>query len=108
MLYRFKTRNAGDVVMLEPHGKRMLKIMGKEPGPQGIVLQSDMPAVLAALRAAVEEEELQLAEQQAAHGTGNGPPPTRGDNVSLRQRALPLMELLKSAHAAGDSVVWGV
>ncbi|MFN3496635.1 MAG: DUF1840 family protein, partial [Hydrogenophaga sp.] len=36
-VYRFKSRETGDLVMLEPHGKRLLEIIGKEPGPQGIV-----------------------------------------------------------------------
>lgn len=108
MLYRFKTRNAGDVIMLEPHAERLLKIMGKEPAAQGIVLVDDMPAALSALQAAVVQEEEQMAEQQAANEAGNGPPPVRGDEVSLRRRVQPFMELLKSAHAHGDPVVWGV
>lgn len=108
MLYKFKSRNTGDVIMLEPHGRRLLEIIGKEPAAKGIVVVEDMPAALTALRAAVVQEEQQLAEQQAAYEAGQGPPPVRGDNVSLRQRAQPFIELLKSAHAQGDPVVWGV
>ena len=108
MLYKFKTRNAGDVIMLEPHGRRLLEIIGKEPGAKGIVVPEDMPAALTALRTAIVHEEQALAEQQAAYEAGEGPPPVRGDNVSLRQRAQPFMELLKGAHAKNDPVVWGV
>ncbi len=108
MLYKFKTRNAGDVIMLEPHGRRLLEIIGKEPGAKGIILSEDMPAAQSAARAAIVQEEEQLAQQQADYEAGKGPPPVRGDNVSLRQRAQPFLELLKSAHAQGDPVVWGV
>ena len=48
-IYRFKSRETGDVIMLEPHGKRLLEIIGKDPGPQGIVLPQQMPAAIQAL-----------------------------------------------------------
>ncbi|MBA4265319.1 MAG: DUF1840 domain-containing protein, partial [Comamonadaceae bacterium] len=56
-VYRFKSRDTGDLVMLQPHGKRVLEIIGKDPAPQGIVLPQQMPAAVQALRdAAVQEE----------------------------------------------------
>jgi hypothetical protein len=53
MIYRFKSRNAGDVIMLEPNGNRVLEIIGKQPAAQGIVLLEQMPQAMAALSAAV-------------------------------------------------------
>ena len=58
MLYKFKSKNTGDVIMLEPHGRQVLEIIGKEAGPQGIILPEQMPAALLALRAAIAQEEL--------------------------------------------------
>ena len=30
MLYKFKSKAAGDLIMLEPNGRRVLEIIGKE------------------------------------------------------------------------------
>nr|MBP8061987.1 DUF1840 domain-containing protein [Polaromonas sp.] len=77
MLYRFKSKNAGDVIMLEPNGRQVLEIIGKEAGSRGIVLPEQMPAALQALRTAIELDEAQerqrLLEQDAerrAQGEG--------------------------------------
>ena len=35
-LYRFKSRETGDLVMLQPTGKRILDILGKDPDAPGI------------------------------------------------------------------------
>ncbi len=37
MLYRFKSQATGDVVMLQPNAEELLKIIGKTPGPSGII-----------------------------------------------------------------------
>lgn len=32
MLYRFKSRATADLILLLPHARRLLEIIGKEPG----------------------------------------------------------------------------
>ncbi len=108
MLYRFKSKNLADVVMLEPNGKRVLDIIGKDPGPQGIILPDQMPAAIVALRAAVEQEERELAEGRTATDGAQGQACARSEGVYLRQRAHPFIEMLDFCHKNGDSVVWGV
>lgn len=108
MLYRFKSKNLADVIMLEPNGQRVLEIIGKEPGPQGIILPEQMPAAMAALREAVAEEERLFAQAKSDFESGRSPEPPHGDGVSLRQRTLPFIEMLSFCHRQGDSVVWGV
>ena len=49
MLYRFKSKNMGDVIMLEANGRQVLEIIGKTPDPRGIILPEQMPAASAAL-----------------------------------------------------------
>ena len=49
MLYKFKSKASGDLIMLEPNGRRMLEIIGKTPGPQGIIEVHQMAAAVAAL-----------------------------------------------------------
>ena len=104
MLYKFKSKNTGDVIMLEPHGRQVLEIIGKEAGPQGIILPEQMPAALLALRAAIAQEEW-LASQQLAQ---NAEQKSQSPAIALRHRALPFMQMLEACHRQGDSVVWGV
>ena len=107
MLYKFKSKAAGDLIMLEPNGRRVLQIIGKDPGPKGIIEPSQMPAALAALDAAIAAEE---AEHQAAvdEAKANGQVPPKFDAVTLRQRAVPFMEMLRKCERAGKEIVWGV
>ena len=44
MLYKFKSRAAADLIMLEPHGRQIVSIMGKTPGASGIVTVAQIPA----------------------------------------------------------------
>ncbi|WP_430419586.1 DUF1840 domain-containing protein [Methylibium petroleiphilum] len=107
MLYKFKSKAAGDVIMTGPIGDAVLRTMGKEAGAKGIVLPADMPGAIAALESAVlvEEQARQQAEADA-RAEGKTLPPREG--VSLRQRAWPLVEMMKRAHAADEEIVWGV
>ena len=104
MLYKFKSKNTGDVIMLEPHGRQVLEIIGKEAGPQGIILPEQMPAALLALRAAIAQEEL-LEPQQLDQ---NAEQKSQSPAIALRHRALPFMQMLEACHRQGDSVMWGV
>jgi hypothetical protein len=107
MLYKFKSKAAGDLIMLEPNGRRVLEIIGKGPGPKGIILPEEMPAAIQALDAAIARDE---ADQQAAieEAQAKGEVPPRFDAVSLRQRAVPFIDMLKRCEKAGKEIVWGV
>lgn len=110
MLYKFKSQVTSDLIMLEPHGRKVLSVIGKAPDSlaKGIVLPADMPAALAALETAIAEEEAaQRQRVEAARNQGEDPP--QDDRaVSLRQRALPFMDMLRRCHAADKEIVWGV
>jgi regulator of protease activity HflC (stomatin/prohibitin superfamily) len=107
MLYKFKSKAAGDLIMLEPNGRRVLEIIGKDPAPKGIILPEEMPAAAAALEAAIVRAEAeQKAAAEAARAKGEVPPP--GDAVSLRQRAVPFLDMLRRCGDAGKEIVWGV
>jgi hypothetical protein len=107
MLYKFKSKAAGDLIMLEPNGRRVLQIIGKDAGPKGIIEPSQMPGAIAALEAAVEQEE---ADQKAAadEAKKSGAALPKGDGVSLKQRALPFLDMLRRSQAADEEIVWGV
>ena len=107
MLYKFKSKAAGDLIMLEPNGRRVLEIIGKDAGPKGIILPEEMPAALQAIESAIRDEE---AEHQAAidEAKAKGQVPPRFDAVSLRQRAVPFTDMLRRCSQAGKEIVWGV
>ena len=108
MLYKFKSKAAADLIMLQPNGRRLLEIIGKSGTPsKGILLPEQMPAAIAALEAAIAREEaaMKAAQTEAAE---RGEELPRPDAVSLRQRALPFIEMLRRCQQAGKEIVWGV
>lgn len=107
MLYRFKSKATGDVVMLEKNGKQLLEILGKDPSGPGIILTEQMPAAIDALHAAVFEEECEFQRlKQEALARGEEPPDP--DRISLRMRVTPFIEMLKHSIREESEVVWGV
>ena len=115
MLYIFKSSAAGNLIMLEPNGDRVLEIIGKDRGSKGIILPEQMPAAVAALESAMVQDE-PPAGVSAGTSTGTSANPTKksgdawkqSDAVSLRQRVTPFIEMLKRCHAAKKEIVWGV
>ena len=107
MIYKFKSKASGDVIMLGPHGDQLMRLIGREPQPKGIIEPAAMPGVLRALEAAVEAEAAQA--RTASPDDGVGDDDDRGARqVSLRQRVWPMVEMLRRAHAEQQPVVWGV
>lgn len=105
MLYRFKSKVCGDVVMAAEPAQALLRIMGKDDGPQGILLPADMPAALRALQAALATQ----ADAPARSGEPKEPTEASGvDPVGLGQRAWPLMRMIEACRAAEEPMVWGV
>lgn len=108
MLYKFKSKASGDLIMLEPTGRRILQIIGKYSSEgKGILLPEQMPAAIAALNGAIAQEEAdRKAAQEDAHARGEAP--GEQEWVSLRQRAIPFIDMLQRCHAADKEIVWGV
>ncbi len=107
MIYKFKSKAAGDLIMMGPSGDQVLPIIGKQPAPKGIIEPDAMAAAVAALERAVAEEEAARVEaEREAQAEGRTPAPREG--VSLRQRAWPMVEMLRRAQAEGKEIVWGV
>lgn len=105
MIYKFKSKAAGDVIMLEPSGDQVLAAVGRAPAPKGIFEPADMPGLIAAIERAIADEEARRTEAEAqARAEGRQLPPP---GLGLRQRAWPLVEMMKRSHAAGEPIVWG-
>lgn len=111
MLYKFKSKAAGDVIMLAPHGDQLLRLLGRSPAAKGIFEVDAMPALLATLQSAIEADDVAREEPRPSTASlpspGSQEPEVRGDAVSLRRRAWPLLELLRRSHAAREAIVWG-
>ena len=107
MLYKFKSQAAADLIMLQPNGQRILQIIGKDGASPGIILPEQMPMAIAALEAAVVAEDAarKAGKAQAAEPGKDLP---RGDAISLRQRAVPFIDMLRRCEKAGKEIVWGV
>lgn len=106
MIYKFKSKAAGDVIMMGPTGDKVLGLIGKDVTPKGIIEPAQMPAAIQALSDAVKADD----EARAAAGEQdeNRTAAAGRDPISLRQRAWPLVEMLKRAQAADEPVTWGV
>lgn len=107
MIYKFKSKASGDVIMMADSAEPILRLIGKEPAAQGIFEVADMPAAISAIEQAVA-----TTEATPSHGGADAADDARkassGDMVSLHQRAWPLVEMLKRSHAENAVIVWGV
>ncbi len=107
MTYLFQSKAAADVLMLDPAGDSVLAAMGLKPTAKGIIEPDQMLAAITAIEAAIAlEDSLRPSElDMPLKATAD---PDEREPVSLRQRAWPLIDMMRRAHAAGTYVVWGV
>ena len=94
MLYKFKSKVTGDLIMLEPDAKRLLKIMDREDQVKGIFLADQLSAAIAALESAIANEEIEGMKDPK--------------QISLRQRSRPMLKMLNQCLKQSADVVWGV
>jgi len=104
-MYKFKSPAAGDLLMTQPVGDRLLTLIGKAPAAQGIIAVDQLAGAIAALEAAVAAEPQGGAAHERDESEGAAAP---ADRVSLRQRAWPMVDMMKRALAQEQPVVWGV
>lgn len=104
-MYRFKSKADGDLIMMTPVGEQILRIVGREPAPRGIIEAAALPQAIAALEQAI-------AAAEKSRGEGR-----RGDDdedaggataVGLAQRAWPMLEMMRRSLAERADIVWGV
>ena len=107
MMYKFKSKAGSDVIMMGPNGDEVLRLNGMGSSPKGLIEPAGMPAAIAAIEQAVLADEA-ARKQQEADAEAEGKPLGPREGVTLRQRAWPLVELMKRAHPAGHDIVWGV
>ena len=101
-MYRFKSKADGDLLMMDPVGDQILRVVGREPATQGIISVDALPAAIAALEQAI-------AEAEPAHaGRDDGESDRGAVAVGLAQRAWPMLEMMRRSLAERADIVWGV
>lgn len=110
-MYKFKSRATSDLIMLEPHGRQLLVLIGKHahldaPASPGVLLPEEIPHALHCLEAAMVQEQAGVS----ASGTEEDAPQdeAQAPRITLQQRAKPFMDMLRRAQQANREIVWGV
>lgn len=109
-MYKFKSPATGDLIMLEPNGRQLLGILGRSDEDslaKGILLPADMPQAVQLLEAAIQADEARKA-QLLQEAKDKGEPAPRFEGISLRNRALPFIEMIQRCQKADKEIVWGV
>lgn len=104
MLYKFKSKATGDLIMLGPNGDQLMQVLGREPSPRGIIEPRAMPEARRLI-----EQALADADAAARHAQATADEDERArEAVGLRQRLWPMVQMLERAESADEPVVWGV
>lgn len=107
MIYKFKSKATGDLIMLGPMGDLLLRMLGREPAAAGIVEVRDMAEARRRIERGIAEAET-AARAPATDGDGQGDGEEQNQAVGLRQRLWPFVKMLEEAEAANEPIVWGV
>ena len=110
MIYKFKSKVTGDLIMLQANGEALLKIIGKDKTGslrKGILLPNEMASAISAVQKAVAAEE-EAHSEQARLALEGGAAITKVLALGLRQRSVPFLQMLQRCMAENEEVVWGV
>jgi len=101
MLITFKTRAYADVTMFGDVALKLIKLMGRRETVPSAIEPEDIPQALKMLRAGVAAEDAATKEDEAKNSDDE-----KEENVTVHNRALPLIELLQAAHQKNVPVMW--
>jgi hypothetical protein len=109
MLVTFHTKAHGDITMFGEIAVALLKLGGLSGNVPTAILAADIPAVLSRLGAKLAEHGNAAPAVANSAQAASVAPPSRHDDaeppVPLGQRAVPLVALLRAAHAAGADIL---
>ena len=106
MLVTFSSKAGASVLMLSQHAQPIMRIAGKildkEIPVRGVFTPEQLADAIASLEQAISQE------KPAAHNDDDDDLPRDALSlpVGLRQRAHPLLELMRQAKQAGHPVLW--
>lgn len=106
MLVTFSSKAGADILMMGEHAKPLLRIAGKvieNPFPaRGVFAADQLGEAIARLERAIAAEggSAQAPDDEEAQDD------SQKISVSLRQRAFPLLDLMRRAQQGGHPVLW--
>lgn len=95
MLIEIQGENTGSIVMFGNVATTLLKMMGQSGEPEGAIRQEDIPDALGKLNKALQNVP---DESSDANEEDN--------NVGLKTRAVPLINMLEECVAKGGYLMW--
>jgi|SRR5690606_27277647 hypothetical protein len=102
MLVTFSTKSYSNIMMFGDIAKQLLRMMGNSATVPGAIVAEDVPEALRKLKHA-----LNIEDDQPKHIAAAADGEEESEHVvSLRHRALPLVELLENATRKGNDVMW--
>jgi hypothetical protein len=101
-LVTFRSRAASAIIMYAETAQRLLDIIGKPMAERGVITSEQVEEALARLLEAVEREKAAGVPAREGDAPGDERP------ISLRQRAFPLVEMLRAARKRRVDVTWGI
>lgn len=105
-MIRFSSAAAGDIHMLDEHGRQLIDAMGKPRVERGVITAGEIGAVLTRLRAAIAQDAPQHAHSDDTDDEAERE--RRQQDVDLGRRAFPLIDMLERAALKNKDVTWGV
>ena len=107
MLVTFRTKAYANITMFGDVAKQLLELMGHSGAVPSAIRAEDVPGALARLEAAIAQrkavEAAKAPQDEDDDGRDGYDAPRK---VTLAQRALPLLELLRTAAANKHDVMW--
>ncbi|CAM4219604.1 DUF1840 family protein [Kerstersia similis] len=106
MLVTFQSKAASDVLMLDKHALEVLQAAGRQVSDadlkRGVFSVEQLPGAIAALEAAIAAEtpapESEDPDKEPVHPLAQ--------TVHLKQRAFPLLDMLRKARDTEVPVLW--
>lgn len=105
MIVKFSTR-AGALTMHGDAAVALLKAMGHSGTVPGAILAADLPEALAQLRKVLDEQAHAPPPPPVPAGVEEDDEREREPPVTLRMRALPLIDMVETAIARDSDLMW--
>lgn len=103
MLYHFVSHDAADVIMLKRDAEKILRLLGKDLTPEGIITVAQLSGAIATLESAArsDRETTHQIEDPDEEGEDHSEP-----SVDFIQRMAPLLKVLRIARDGQKDVIW--
>jgi hypothetical protein len=106
MLVTFRTKAYANITMFGDVAKQLLELMGLSGTIPSAIKAEDVPVALARLETAIAQRRTAETAEPPEEHDGGRDKHDAPRKVTLSQRAVPLLELLRAAAAKKADVMW--